>query len=59
MTQNRASYWGLSMYGGYYADAYVNGEHCTVHADKLKELKEKLVELGINTKLHKDLRWDN
>lgn len=57
MTQNRSSYWGLSMYGGYYADVYVNDEHRCLHADKLRELKAQLAELGLE--LDKELRWDN
>lgn len=53
----RLSWWGLSMYGGYYADIYVGEKHICLHAEKLKELKEQLAQYGIN-KLN-TLRWDN
>ncbi len=57
MNETRTSYWGESMYGGYYADAYIEGKHVCFHADKLKDLKAQLQEHGL--KLNKELRWDN
>ena len=47
--------YGKSMYGGWYANYYENGEHKGVHADTLKAL---CVALGIT---RKDLRnrYDN
>ncbi len=55
---NRLSSWGLSMYGGYYAQVWIENKYTGLHAEKLSELKKQLAELGI-TKLNKDLRYDN
>lgn len=55
---NELRSWGLSMYGGYYAEAWVGDENKGFHADKLAGLKAQLAEVGIN-KLDKELRCDN
>lgn len=55
----RLSRWGKSMYGGYFADAYVNDKFTSFHAETLKELKAQLAEAGVNDKLSKERRWDN
>lgn len=55
---NRLSSWGLSMYGGYYAQVWIGDKYTGLHTEKLSELRKQLAELGI-AKLNKDLRWDN
>lgn len=40
----RYMYYGKSMYGGYYAEFIINdNEHITLHAEKLKDLKQKII----------------
>ena len=49
--------WGLSMYGGYYAEV-INGSRVEgYHTDKLNELREQMKELGLT--LDKIKRFDN
>lgn len=54
--------WGLSMYGGYYADFWIetDGEErfTGLHGETLKELRRKLSVIGIS-KLESWRRWDN
>lgn len=45
---NELRSWGLSMYGGYYAEAWVGDENKGFHADKLAGLKAQLAEGGDN-----------
>ena len=43
--------WGKSMYGGYYANLHIEGKgHTGIGAETLKELREKLAEMGFTTK---------
>ena len=56
--ENRINSWGESMYGGYYAQAWINDKYTGFHAETLKELRKQLAEVGI-TVLKRDLRWDN
>ena len=53
------SRWGESMYGGYYADIWVDGKSICLHADTQKELRRQLAEHGIPTVLRQNSRWDN
>lgn len=55
---NRLNSWGESMYGGYYAQVWVENKYEGFHADKLKELKAQLKEIGVD-KLDNNLRQDN
>lgn len=55
--KNKLEYWGLSMYGGYYANLWIDGEYTGIHVDTYKELKEELKKYGL--KSTKDRRWDN
>lgn len=50
--------WGASMYGGYFANFFYDGEYTGEHGRTLKELREKLKEYGID-KLPRWQRRDN
>lgn len=54
---NKLESWGLSMYGGYYANLWINGKYTGIHADTYKQLKEELDKFGLNPTNNK--RWDN
>lgn len=49
--------WGLSMYGGYYAEIIDGGYIKGYHTEKLYELKRQMNELGLT--LEKIKRFDN
>lgn len=57
--QNQLFNWGLSMYGGYYANYWSgsDGHYTGIHADSYRELKERAESLGM--KLDKGRRSDN
>ena len=50
--------WGASMYGGYFANIFYDGEYTGEHGRTLKELREKLKKYGID-KLPRWQRRDN
>ena len=54
-------YYGKSMYGGYYAEFIINdNERITLHAEKLKDLKQKIIEYDSTfTSFKVFARWDN
>ena len=54
---NKLQDWGLSMYGGYYANLRINGKHTGIHTETYRELKQELAKYGL--KPTKDRRWDN
>lgn len=56
-SENRVFDWGESMYGGYYAEVFYDGEHKGLHEAKLGDLRKKAAELGL--KLTKDRRVDH
>ena len=45
------------MYGGYYANLWINDKYTGIHADTLRELREQLATYGL--KAEKNLRFDN
>lgn len=57
MNETRVMWWGASMYGGYYAEALVEGQRMSFHTEKLNELRKEVGEYGM--KLEKWKRFDN
>lgn len=53
----RLWYWGESMYGGYYAEAWVICTLVGFHADTLRDLRVQLSRLGLKTSNRR--RWDH
>lgn len=49
MTERKLFDWGLSMYGGWYANLWIDGKYTGIHADTLKDLRKQLAELGLKT----------
>lgn len=56
-SDNRVYEWGKSMYMGYYAEVFYNGEYKGLHEAKLGDLRKKAAELGL--KLTTDRRSDH
>lgn len=54
---NKVFSWGLSMYGGYYANYFFNGEYDGIHFEKKRDLVNWSREMGFD--LSKDRRIDN
>lgn len=53
-------WWGLSMYGGYYAQIVdIDNKIHAFHAEKLRELKAQIAELDKSIKLDRAHRYDN
>ena len=50
--------WGLSMYGGYYANFLIDGKIDSRHGKTLACLRLKLMDLGIEH-LPRSARYDN
>ena len=54
---NKIQRWGLSMYGGYYAQVFIGEKYTGIHTDTLRELRQRLAELGLMA--DKEYRFDN
>lgn len=49
--------WGRSMYGGWYANFWYDGEHTGIHADTKTDLFDQLSDYGISPDM--ESRYDD
>lgn len=56
---NRVMYYGLSMYGGWYAELLVNDSRVYLHENTLNELRKSCETYGVKIERTLTPRWDN